>query len=714
MDSGPTSQNPNPDIPVSDLDDDDELYDISNPDDPDTIFSEVLTDGTLDIDFVRRDELVADPLSASATKAVPRATGDESQTASTLDEPLARLPIVDAHCHIHGVSLSKSRGAIKTFEQHGLFNGNDLRNEKKRKAYVKSLSDYYAKSEEKYSVRAVKARQFGHWNFKDDPWVAKKIINSTQRFQDATDRQEIGNPVMIVPMLLDFGYTPLGTSVASKAAKVKGSGDSMKEPDARKDEKPDTKINYFSKSDRSAKNHRFFTRDDDMFKYQIEILHLMAKLWPGQIMPFCPYDPRRPKCLDFVKAAMDTQSYVGVKLYARCGWMPYGNAAMHGPDVGDTLDRRLDEFYTYVTANDIPILNHTSPTGHPPDGALVFPWRFTSEATNSDRDEASGYSPVGYPPSHWTMPDRFVKGRTKGQRSLEKMRYELTGFGYYCLYDQLTTSPYAWETVLKLYPKLRLCFAHFGSKLAVYANPRYRINSQAAQADCELLLQKNPMVAGATGDRTFKDFFVKGAVHIRRDKKIRDNHAQESADTLLAPGTEWGDFLDKWAEKYPDDWSTKITELVTKYDNVYTDMSYLTGNGDSFNDLVGPIFQDALDQRAKAGRLFDKLMIGTDWYMTEISDLSPGDFWTLVENACKMDRAHFEELPRDEQRKRTKVWEHWATKNALRFLNVKPRLGGSGMDKLVNAYGCTMDELPPWWKTLENFYDNPEPIEPPR
>jgi hypothetical protein len=79
-----------------------------------------------------------------------------------------------------------------------------------------------------------------------------------------------------------------------------------------------------------------------------------------------------------------------------------------------------------------------------------------------------------------------------------------------------------------------------------------------------------------------------------------------------------------------------------------------------------------------------------------------------------MDKAHFEELPPDVQRKRTKVWDHWATRNALRYLNVKPRFSGSGMDRLVNAYGCTMDQLPPWWKTLEKFYDNPEPIEPPR
>ncbi|MBX3177760.1 MAG: hypothetical protein KF886_10390 [Candidatus Hydrogenedentes bacterium] len=713
MDSGtnppPSSDSTTDTNPVEE----DELYDISNPLAPDEIFESELIDGTINIDVVRRDEEVADPLQASRTRAVPRAVSEESQTASTLDEPLAKLPIVDVHCHIHGVSLSKTKSAVDKFEKHGLFNGNDLRSEKKRQAYVKALSEYYAKGEESYTVKVVQARRFGHWNFKDDPWVAKKIINSTQRFQDATDRQDIGNPIIVTPMLLDFGYTPLGTSIASKAAKAKGSGDSMTETEARKEETADTGISYFSKSPRSEKHHRFFTRSDAAIRHQVEVLHLMAKLWPGQILPFCPFDPRRPNGLDIVKAAMDTQSYVGVKLYARCGWMPYNNAAMHGEEVGQTLDERLDEFYTYVTANDIPILNHTSPTGHPPDGALVFPWRFTAEANDTDRAAAAAFSPVGYPPAHWTKPDRYRRDRTKSQKSLEKMRYEITGFGFYCLYDQLTTSPYAWEPVLKTYPKLRLCFAHFGSKLAVYANPRYGINTQAAKEDCDLLLQKNPMVAGATGDRSFKDYFVKGAIHIRNDHKIRDDHAKESAAELLAPKTAWGDFLDKWAAEYPLDWSAKITELVTRYDNVYTDLSYLTGSGASFTDLVEPIFRDALEQRGNAGKLYEKMMIGTDWYMTEISRLAPSDFWGLVENACKMDKARYDKLPPDEQRKRTKVWDRWATKNALTYLNIKPRLSGTGMDKLVNAYGCTMDQLPPWWKTLENFYDHPEPVEPP-
>ena len=221
------------------------------------------------------------------------------------------------------------------------------------------------------------------------------------------------------------------------------------------------------------------------------------------------------------------------------------------------------------------------------------------------------------------------------------------------------------------------------------------------------------MVAGAAGERTFKIYFKKGAVLNRYDKKIKDDYAQESADTLLAPGTEWDKWLDAWAAKYPDDWSTRITKLVTQYDNVYTDISFITGNGSSFNDIVRPIFQDALEQHANAGRLFDKCMIGTDWYMTEMASLSPGDFWRLVEKACKMDPATFGQLPEEERKKRTKVWEHWATKNALRYLNIKPRFAGSGMEKLVNAYGCTADKLPPWWKTLEKFYDKPEKIEPP-
>ena len=306
----------------------------------------------------------------------------------------------------------------------------------------------------------------------------------------------------------------------------------------------------------------------------------------------------------------------------------------------------------------------------------------------------------------------YVRNRSKKERSLEKLSFELTGFGYYCLYDQLTTSPYSWEPVLKKYPKLRLCFAHFGSKLGAYV--RYDVKSDAAKADCDLLLHKNPMISGATGERSFKDYFKKGAVRNRYDKKIKDDFAQESADTLLAPKTEWDDWLNKWAAVYPDDWSTRITKLVTEYENVYTDISFITGNGSSFNDIVGPIFQDALEQRKGAGRLFDKCMIGTDWYMTEMASLSPADFWRLVEKACKMDKATFSQLPDLERIKRTKVWDQWATKNALRYLNIKPRLGGAGMDKLVSAYGCTVDKLPPWWKTLEKFYDKPEKIEPPK
>jgi len=288
------------------------------------------------------------------------------------------------------------------------------------------------------------------------------------------------------------------------------------------------------------------------------------------------------------------------------------------------------------------------------------------------------------------------------------MRYELTGFGYYCLYDQLTTSPYSWEPVLQMYPTLRLCFAHFGSKLGVYAHPRYNVDTAEAREDCEELMQKNPIVAGATGHRTFRDYFKKGAILIRDDE-----HAQESADTLLADGTEWGDWLRDWAAAYPDDWSTKITKLVTEYDNVYTDISFITGNGTAFNDIVRPIFDDALEQRAGGKRLFDKCMIGTDWYMTEMASLSPAGFWKLVEGAAKMDKAQFQQLEEAEQQKRTKVWDHLATKNALRYLNVKPRLNGSGMDKLKTAYGCEDAKLPPWWKTLEKFYDEPEPIEPP-
>ncbi len=706
MDNGPTSTDTDDTGSSSHDNDQEELFDLTESTDTDGLFDKILSDFLLDIDDLRDDEDVVDAEEGSSTQTVARATDDSSNTASTLDDPLPPLPIIDVHCHIHGMSLSRSKASLKSFEQHGIFNGNDLSTEKKRKAYIKSVTSYHQKTVKYRSQGGL--LNFAHWNFGNDPWVAKKIIQSTQRFQDETDQFDIAHPVVISPMLLDFAYTPLGTSSASKGSKFRRSGNSMKESEAREEETTDTGIFYFSKNEKTQKNHRFFIRDTTHFEHQIEVLHLMAKLWPGQIMPFCPYDPRRPDCLDHVKKALDTQAYVGVKLYARCGWMPYDNDILHGKKVGKILDDRLDEFYTYVTANDIPILNHTSPTGHPAEGALVFPWRMTPDASDTDREEAQAFSPVPYPPTNWVKPDRFVKGRTKKQKSIDKMTYELNSYAYYCLYDQLTTSPYSWETVLEKYPKLRLCLAHFGSKLGVYAHPRYKVDSQAAREDCETLLIKNPMIAGASGHRTFKDYFKKGAIFNRND-----DHAQEAADTLFANGTDWANWVDKWETAYPDDWNTRITKLVTKYDNVYADLSFITGNGDSICDIIGPLFEDALNQRADAGRLFDKCMIGTDWYMTELAGLSPCDFWRLVQKACKIEPALFENVPDVEKPKRMKVWERWASKNAFTFLNVKPRLNGSGMDKLATAYGCETNKLPSWWKTLEKFYDEPEDIEPP-
>lgn len=713
MNNGPTSTDPDetPPPPPSDPSDDDGLFDLSAPRDPEALFSESFVDGELDIDDIRDDEDLPEPEERSSTQTVARATGDESATASTFDDPLPPLPIIDVHCHIHGVSLSKSKQSLKNFEQHGIFNGNDLSTEKKRKAFQKSVKEYREKTVRYHSQGAT--FNFAHWNFKDDPWVAKKLLQLTQRFQNETDRFEIGHPVAVTPMLLDFGYTPLGTSAASKGAGIKGSGTNMKESKAREEEASDTGIFYFSKSATTEKSHRFFTRDTAMFEHQIEILHLISRLWPGQIFPFCPYDPRRPDCLDHVKKAMDTQGYVGVKLYARCGWMPYNNGALHGPEVGAILDARLDEFYTYVTDNDIPILNHTSPTGHPPDGALVFPWRMTPDANQADRDAASALSPMAYPPTDWTKPDRFNRNRTSKQKSIEKMTYELNSYGYYCLYDQLTTSPYSWEPVLEKYPALRLCFAHFGSKLGVYAHPRYVNNSSEIVADCEQLLVKNPMVAGATGHRKFRDYFKKGAIYNRNNHKTSDDHAVDSALALLAAGKPWGDWVSTWEETYPDDWTTRITKLVTQYDNVYADISFITGSGKAIADIISPVFEDALFQRADGKRLFDKCMIGTDWYMTEISGLSPCDFWRLVQKSCKMDPETYKDLPEDEKHMRLKVWEHWSSKNAFRYLNIKPRLSGAGMDKLVEAYGCEKSKLPSWWKSLEKFYDEPEAIEPP-
>ena len=89
----------------------------------------------------------------------------------------------------------------------------------------------------------------------------------------------------------------------------------------------------------------------------------------------------------------------------RTGWMPYQNADMHG-DAGPALDARLDALYAFCQEHDVPILNHTSPTGFPPEDLLVLPRLY---------EEGPGFFPAGSGRVQGVPRPCPVKARARGR-----------------------------------------------------------------------------------------------------------------------------------------------------------------------------------------------------------------------------------------------------------------------------------------------------------
>lgn len=127
------------------------------------------------------------------------------------------------------------------------------------------------------------------------------------------------------------------------------------------------------------------------------------------VIPFIHIDPRREGYYDVFRAAVDELGFEGVKIYPPLGYYPY--------------DTNLQKVYSYCEKKGIPILTHCSSSG-----------------------------PVYY------------KGRKKKLRELLKrsihIKPRLKGSKKE-LCSQFT-DPRNWEPVLKAYPKLKVCLAHFG------------------------------------------------------------------------------------------------------------------------------------------------------------------------------------------------------------------------------------------------------------
>jgi predicted TIM-barrel fold metal-dependent hydrolase len=157
---------------------------------------------------------------------------------------------------------------------------------------------------------------------------------------------------------------------------------------------------------------------------------------PWRIIPLYHFEPRRysGNCEDAFQYVMHKSSkayiegkkyrlFAGIKVYPNLGYKP--------------LDPRLpslNTLYERCVENDIPIMTHGSP-----QGAFTHDRPFYYE----------------YDVAHNTIPvsiQRDIDYNVKNKSAKDATYY----------FMQEYASPYAWEQVLKKYPDLRLCIAHFG------------------------------------------------------------------------------------------------------------------------------------------------------------------------------------------------------------------------------------------------------------
>ena len=145
-----------------------------------------------------------------------------------------------------------------------------------------------------------------------------------------------------------------------------------------------------------------------------EMIRLRAKGNYAEILlPFIAIDPRRPEftngqvLLDWVKKYFDQYGFVGIKMYPALGYYPF--------------DEKLDELYAWAEKTQIPIMYHCI------EGVIHY------------RGSLKGY-----------RPPRFAS-KFHNLNETDPMKYQRN-----------FTEPDNYHHLLKMFPKLKICLAHYG------------------------------------------------------------------------------------------------------------------------------------------------------------------------------------------------------------------------------------------------------------
>lgn len=92
------------------------------------------------------------------------------------------------------------------------------------------------------------------------------------------------------------------------------------------------------------------------YRYQVKLVSDIAIEYPGIIMPFIMFDPRRRSVSELIITALEEMGFLGVKMYPPLGYHPDPSSFFNDAEVNHILE----EIYEYCESNSIPITTHCS------------------------------------------------------------------------------------------------------------------------------------------------------------------------------------------------------------------------------------------------------------------------------------------------------------------------------------------------------------------
>lgn len=303
---------------------------------------------------------------------------------------------------------------------------------------------------------------------------------------------------------------------------------------------------------------------------------------PFRYMPMYHYEPRRWSALDNDKQPETDRydpvlnweepfsdiatpgkagAFVGFKMYTALGYKP----------LDQKLEKTLNKFYDRCQNEEIPIMCHCSPSGmFSHDRELYFM-------------RESGEFQKKYSKMKW------------GIKFWKKYRNYKEAIGFY---DEFVR-PSAWrDQVMKEFPELRLCLAHFGGGSSEWEDWSHEYNSKVIRME-NAYQQTEMRVTKKQKEQFLSDWYMFDA------KKDYNPNSKR--------------------------WIREMVEMLEEYDNFYTDIS--------FHFVENHKAQLAWILK-KHPNIRNKIMFGTDWYMTEL------DNWS-IEKYVKRVKDSLDDLSKD-------------------------------------------------------------------